>query len=174
MNIKKSFVVAGAVATVGLTGIAGIGVASAATIDSKSTLIDKLVDKFDLNKGEVEAVFEEQRAEIETKMQERAEERLSQAVSEGKITEDQKAKILAKLAELKAEREADHEAVRNMTDEERRAHMEQKHEELKTWAEENGIPVEYLHLHGQKGIGMEVHAKAGGQISEKIYELKTE
>lgn len=178
MNVKKSLVVAGAVATVGLTGIAGLGVASAATdsgtaVNDKGSLVDKLVDKFNLNKGEVEAVFEEQRTEAEAKMQEKTEERLNKAVSEGKITEDQKAKILAKLAELKADREADRETVRNMTDEERRAHKEQKHEELKAWAEENNIPEEYLHI-GGGGIGMEVHAKAGGLKSEMIHELKTE
>jgi hypothetical protein len=147
MNAKKTVLVAAAAATVGLTGIGGLGVASAATdssADPKSSLIDKLVSKFDLNKSEVEQVFEEQRTEKEAEMKQNIEDRLDEAVSEGKLTEAQKEAILDKLAELREEREADREKVKDMTHEERHEHMQQKHEALKEWAEDNDIPEEYL------------------------------
>jgi len=150
MNVKKSLLVAGAVAAVGVTGVTGLGVASAATGSSAepremSSLVDKLVEKFNLNRGEVEAVFEDQRAEREAAMQQRVEERLNKAVSEGKLTEEQKGKILAKLAEIRAEHKDNHEALKDMTKEERRAHGEQQRKALEAWADENNIPMEYLH-----------------------------
>ena len=63
------------------------------------TIIQKLVAKFGLNEADVQAVFDEERAERQTEMQARFEERLTQAVTDGKITEEQKAAILAKRAE---------------------------------------------------------------------------
>jgi uncharacterized membrane protein YhiD involved in acid resistance len=160
MNIKKSLVVAGAVATVGVARLTGLGVASAATSssgadDGTSSLVDKLVAKFNLNKSDVQAVFDADRTEHEAEMQQKMEERLDQAVTDGKITEDQKTKILAKIKEMKADMEANHDAMKGKTDDERRALMDQKRQEIQTWAEENDIPEEYLmfvgHVHGGPG-----------------------
>jgi 3-hydroxyacyl-CoA dehydrogenase len=147
MNAKKTVLVAAAAATVGLTGIGGLGVASAATSSStnpEASLIDKLVSKFDLNRSEVEQVLEEQRTEKEAEIKQNIEDRLDEAVSDGKLTEAQKEAILDKLAELREERGTDREKLKDMTHEERHEHMQQKHAELKAWAEENDIPEEYL------------------------------
>lgn len=169
MNIKKSLMVAGAVATIGVAGIAGLGVASAATNPSGSSdsLIDKLATKFNLNKSDVEAVFEEEKTEREAEHQQMIEERLTELVADGKLTEDQKSKILAKQAELKAQLEEEHEALKDKTKEERRAVIEQKREELKAWAEENNIPTEYLRfIGGFHGPGM--------GHGEKLFMIKSE
>lgn len=147
MNVKKSLMAAAAVATVGLAGLGISGVASADTVaytDGRAGLIDRLVAKFNLKEEDVRAVFEEERAAHEAERQQRIEDRLTQAVKDGKITEAQKAKIIAKLAELKAERESAREEFKNMTHDERRAHMEQKRDELKQWAEDNGLSEELL------------------------------
>jgi hypothetical protein len=152
LNIKKSVLIAGAVTGIGLAGITGLGVASAATNnDNKPNgIIDKIATKFNLNKDEVAQVFEEDRAERETERQLQAEERLTQAVADGKLTEEQKQKILAKQAELKAEMESMREEFKNKTDEERRELKKQHHEQLQQWAEDNDIPQKYLHfaMHG--------------------------
>lgn len=147
MNIKKSLMVAGAVTTIGVAGVVGLGVASAATnSDGSNNLINRIATKFNLNKGEVEKVFEEERAEREAEHQQRIEERLSKAVVDGKLTEDQKAKILAKHAELKDDMEQLHEAMAGKSKEEIRELKQQHHEELQQWAEDNDIPLKYLHF----------------------------
>jgi hypothetical protein len=63
------------------------------------------------------------------------EERLTQAVADGKITEEQKEKILDKHEEMQAKMES----LKDLEPEERKAQMQTLHEELKKWAEENNI-----------------------------------
>jgi HD superfamily phosphohydrolase len=172
MNIKKSLLVTGAVAAVGLTGATGIGVASAAT-DSPSaglgtsSLIDRVAEKFNLNKEEVKTVFEEEHAERKAEMQQRQEERLDQAVADGKLTEEQKQKILAKLAEVRVQHEAAFESMKDKTPEERKALKQELHgelEDLRAWAEENDIPEEYLRLVG--GPKPVMHLKSDAPVNE--------
>lgn len=167
MNIKKSLMVAGAVATIGVAGVMGPGLASAATNSSGPSdgLIDKIATKFNLNKNDVEAVFEEEKTEREVERQQDVGERLTELVAEGKLTEDQKSKILAKQAELKAQMEEERETLKDKTQEERRAVIEQRREDLKAWAEEHNIPTEYLRF----VMGFHVHG--GG---EKPFMIKSE
>jgi hypothetical protein len=139
--------------TVAAVSVLGAGLLTATTAfaqnestaqDPMNSLVQKIADKFNLNKDEVQAVFDESHKERHAEMKAKFEDTLSQYVSEGKITEEQKQKILEKHKEMQSEREANREAFRNLSDEERRAQMEQKHAELKQWAEENGIELEYL------------------------------
>jgi len=160
MNIRKPLLILGAATGIGLAGLTGLGVVSAATstsTDPQSSIIDKLVTKFNLNRDDVEAVFEEGRTERETERQQKVEERLTQAVTDGTITEEQKTKILAKLEELKTQMESNREEMKDKTHEERREAMKQHREELQQWAEDNDIPLRYLmfmHGHGHHGPGM--------------------
>lgn len=108
------------------------------------SLIQRLVARFGLNENEINQVFEEEHEARHAEMAKRMEERLSQAVTDGKLTEEQKQKILAKHEEMKNSREAEMESFKNMTEEERRTAMEKKHTELTTWAKVNDIPMEYL------------------------------
>jgi len=80
-------------------------------------IVQRLVEKFGLNEADVKAVFDEERSARQAEMQARHEERLNQAVSDGKITEEQKQAILAKQGER---------------------------EEMKAWAESEGIDWEVL------------------------------
>ncbi len=79
--------------------------------------------------------------------------RLDQAVKDGKITQEQEDKIIAKQKELKAERDANKEAIKNKTEAERKAAMEAKKTELEKWAKDNNVPIEYLHPGGGRGMG---------------------
>lgn len=151
MQMKKTLLAVGAVTSIGLAGVAGLGVASAATTTSSddggtSSIVSKLAEKFNLKESDVQSVFDEERAAHEATMEQRMEDKLSQAVKDGKLTEAQKDAIIAKHKELRSEREADREAMESMTDEERKAAMEQKRADLEAWAEENDIPEEYFHL----------------------------
>lgn len=155
LNIKKPLLVLGAVTGIGLAGVTSIGVASA-TANSSGTdsIIDRISTKFNLNKDEVQAVFEEERAAREAEHAQKMEDRLTAAVAEGKLTEEQKAKIIAKLEELKASREG----WNDKAPEERKATKQHLHEDLEQWAEDNNIPTEYLmfrvHKFTHHGPGM--------------------
>ena len=58
--------------------------------ENRDSLIQRLVDRFNLNKSEVEETFEQHREQMQEQRRQRQEEHLSQLVSEGKLTEDQK------------------------------------------------------------------------------------
>ena len=156
MNIKKPLLVLGAVTGIGLAGAAGLGVASAATpSNGQDGIIDKLAARFNLNKEEVAQVFEEERAEREAERQQRAEERLTQAVKDGKLTEEQKAKILVKLEELRTAREE----WKSKAPEDRREAKTGLHEELTQWATDNDVPLEYFKVIHHRGNSVGMHLK---------------
>ena len=123
MISKKVILPMAAVGIIAATVI-GASVATADTADSKSSLIDKLATKFNLNKSEVQAVFDEHRTEMRATHEARYEERLAQAVRDGDLTEDQKTKILAKHKALAAKFESEKDSFKDKTPEERRAAME--------------------------------------------------
>ena len=119
-----------------------------------SPLIQRIVDKFKLNKTEVTTVVDTYRLEKQAEMQKQLETKLTELVKSGKLTEAQKAKILAKHAELKKNKPD----FSDMTREKRRAEHDKIQTELKTWAEANGIDLKYMFLWGQgkygKGLGV--------------------
>ena len=118
--------------------------------NSMSSLVQKIADKFGLNKDEVQAVFDQNRQEHQAQMQTRFEDQLTQAVTDGKITEEQKQLILQKHKELQENRQSKMEEMKDMSVEERRTAMEKERQELENWAKENGIALKYL-MGGFKG-----------------------
>ncbi len=151
MNIKKPLLVLGAVTGIGLAGMTGLGVASAATTSTDSgadSIISKIATKFNLNKDDVKAVFDEEKTAREAEHQQKIEDRLAQAVKDGKITEEQKTKILVKLEELQKSRED----LKDKTPEQRREAMKELRDTLRQWAKDNDVPLRYLmFMHGHHG-----------------------
>ncbi|MFH1602139.1 MAG: hypothetical protein ABIB61_04240 [Candidatus Shapirobacteria bacterium] len=92
-------------------------------------IIGRLVERFSLDKEEVKAVFDEVREDHQQEMQNRFNERLGQAISEGKITAEQKELILQKREELRGQRQENWQSGK---------------EELEKWAEDNNIDSYYL------------------------------
>ncbi|HLC83669.1 MAG TPA: hypothetical protein VJI69_07550 [Bacteroidia bacterium] len=122
-----------------ITGFSIYGVSrtnAQSTANTQQTLIQKIAEKFNLNKDEVQDVADDFRTQkIQTMQAERKarlEQKLSEAVSSGKISETQKQAILKKHDELQKKHEAE------------RAEME-------TWAQQNGL--DNLGF-GFKGFGM--------------------
>lgn len=146
MNLKKPLLVAGIVSGVGLASVAGMGVVSAqsnptpGTVGDSQSIVDKLATKFHLNKADVQAVFDQDKQEHDQVMQQRLEDRLSQAVKDGKITSGQKTEILNKLSEMRSFMESQ----KDKTPQERKTAMDQKRTELEQWAKDNNIPQQYL------------------------------
>jgi DNA primase len=114
---------------------------------NRDQMVQQLAERFGLNEDEVQSFMEEKRAEHMQQNQEQRqtefEERLSTAVTDGKITEEQKQVILDKHAQMQAQFEANKED-RQAAREERQAERESHHQEMEAWAEENGIDMEVI------------------------------
>ena len=136
-------------ATVGIATLAGAGLVNAHTSSTSSAdLVDKIAQKFNLNKDDVQKVFDEDRAAHLAERQQQMEERLTQAVKDGKLTQAQADAIKAKLQEMKSFMDS----LKDKTTQERHEAMKTKMDELKAWATQNNIPNGYLPMgHGMKG-----------------------
>lgn len=122
-----------AVAIISFFGITAITV-QADTNNRYSSIIQKLVDKFNLNSEEVQRVFDEARQEKQQEMQ----SRFNGSLIKGRIqelTDEQKQALTAKKEEMKQK----FEAMKDLTLEERQIKMKEMQDETKAWAEENGI-----------------------------------
>jgi len=166
--MKKQLVVAGIVAGIATAGVMGVGIANAAadtsttTTNPMSSLVDAIASKFNLNKTEVQAVFDAQRTQMEANREATVKKEVAQLVTDGKITQAQADKINAKRAELQKEREANKDTVSTKTREEMKTEMDAKRTELEQWAKDNGISTDYLRYvfgggrgHGGPGFGGE-------------------
>jgi len=119
-SLKKPFLIAGVATTIGVAGLTGLGVAVAATGTKGDSLVSKIATRFNLKEADVQAVFDEEKAERDTERQAELSDRLQTAVDDGDITAGQKVLIENKLKELQAARETE------MSD-------------LQTWADQQGI-----------------------------------
>lgn len=143
--MNKKLLLAAVTVTVLGAGFFGISTVSAQTASSRSSsIVQKIADRFGLNKDEVQKVFDEEHAARRTEMQAKMEERLNTLVTEGKITAEQKMLIQNKMKELQAERQANKEKMKSLTPEQMKEEMESKKTELDAWAKENGIDPQYL------------------------------
>ncbi|HSX17186.1 MAG TPA: hypothetical protein VLH86_03740 [Patescibacteria group bacterium] len=159
MKSKKPLIMAGVGAVVGLAAFAGVASAQTPTItdNGQQTLVDKIATRFNLNKSDVQAVFDEDRTAHQAEMKQRMDDRLTQAVKDGKITEAQKTLIENKQQELQTYIES----IKDKTPAERKTLMRAKLTEVEQWAKDNGL-TDYFHAFaggpgGHKG-GMEFKA----------------
>jgi hypothetical protein len=153
MNIKKPLLIAGAISTVGFAGLAGSNLVSAqSNASGTDSLVTKIAQKFNLKTEDVQAVFTEDRNAKQAEHQAATEKELAQAVTDGKITADQKDKLIAKQKELQTSMETNRDAMKDKTDAERKAAMDAQRTSLEQWAKDNNIPTEFLHyVHGGHG-----------------------
>lgn len=131
---------------VGLGSLASVGIVSAATSNSGSadSLVDKIATKFNVNKDDVQKLFDEERTARQAEHEKEVNERLQKLVDAGTITAEQKTAIEAKLKELKADREANKDDMKNLSDDERKAKMDEKKTALEVWAKEQGLDLSKL------------------------------
>lgn len=107
-----------------------------------------LAQKLGIEESKVQQALNEIQKTHQAEIQAREDQRLTQLVKDGKITEAQKQLILNKRSELKRIHES--EDLQNLSHEERKAKFQEMHQELESWAEENGIDIKYL----MKGFGV--------------------
>ena len=167
MNSKKVLLTA---AVVSVIGAGSLGFAAHAQ-GGGDTLVDKISQRFNLNKDDVQKVFDEERSARQSEHQQKYEDMLNQAVKDGKLTQAQKDKVLAKHNELKKEMEQKRDEMKNKTQverqqlmEQRRTEMDKKKAEIEQWEKDNGIPTGYLMPRmgdGPGGRGMHGHGPGG-------------
>ncbi len=119
--------------------------ADSPTVSPLNGLVEKIAAKFNLNKEEVQAVFDEEKAvhlaEMNAELKELAEEQLSRAVTDGELTQAQKDLITAKQTETQQKTE---EALTIEDEGDRQAALDQIHADLSKWAAKNDIDVRWL------------------------------
>lgn len=139
-NHKKSLVIVsivlGALLFAGTYGINQV----VAGEEEKISIIQEIAKRFNLKEEEVRTVFEEHRKKNELDRLKMVEEKLSRAVANGALTEEQKKIILDKSKELGEKRSA----LSNLSKEERQNEIRRQKESLKQWAEENNIELRKL------------------------------
>jgi hypothetical protein len=96
------------------------------------TIIQKIIDKFKLNSGEVQKVMDEAQTERQQEMKARREARLEEAVKAGVITEEQKQTLLNKETEWQRK-------------------QEQLRQEMQDWRQNSGIDFQKLAPYGGFG-----------------------
>lgn len=158
MNISKKQITYGSTAALAVALLVGGGVYTAHAASTPGTqvssLVQKIAQKFGVPQADVQAVFDADKQEHMQHMQAQAEQRLTDLVSAGKITQAQRDLIVAKQKELEANRQANFEAMKGKTQTERKAAMDTQRAELEAWAKTNGIDLQYLMMgHGMAGHG---------------------
>lgn len=160
--MKKALIAAAVTTAVGLTSVIGIGAAHAETTSTTSSssnpmssLIQKIATKFNLKESDVQAVFDENKAEMDAKNEASLVSQQAQLVKDGKLTQAQSDAITAKRAELQKEREAERSSGTTKTEAERKSEMESRKTALDTWLKGQGIDTKYAYLlmsgHGHGG-----------------------
>lgn len=151
---KKIFISAGLVSA-GLLGMAGTSLAATNNSGSANSLPAKIAKQFNLSQADVQKVFDQNRADRQAAKKATIDTELTQAVTDGKITNDQKAKILAKIDGIQKQRQAKSGSLKDKTPAERQALVTQNRTALEKWASDNNIPSEFLgYLMGGRGHGL--------------------
>lgn len=151
MNVKRSLLVGATLATV-ITGVSGAGIVSAATSSSSSSgtsLVDKIASKFNLNKSDVQAVFDQDRQEHGAQMEADQKEKLATAVKDGKLTQAQADHITQVMSEIKTLRGSTSPQEESDTV---RSQIKSKLDDLRTWAKSNNVDMQYI-MFGHGGPG---------------------
>lgn len=138
-KIKNVFTVSAlALVLVALGSLLWMGISRVQAATQNQPVVDKLVERFNLNKDEVIGVFDEVRQEKQQQMLTAMGERLDEAVNDGVITTEQKQALLNKHQEMWEK-------------------QNQLREEMQTWMEQSGIDFEklapYRVVFGGRGCG---------------------
>lgn len=146
MTSKKTLLITSAIAIFGLSTLLILHTNATYAASNSTNIIDQLVERFSLNRDEVQTVFNENHANQIANRQQIMQDRLGQAVADNQLTQTQSDQISTKLSEINTLDDS----LKDKTFEERRAAMQTKMDELRQWAEENNIPPQYLSI-GMRG-----------------------
>jgi hypothetical protein len=149
-KLTKSLIVTSIVGTIGLGGLATAAIAgaestpTATSSDPMSSLVDKISSTFNIDKTKLQALFTADRTAHEAERKQQVEAKLTSLVTAGTITAAQKTAIETELTKLQSERDADRTAMQSLTDDQRKAKMDERKTELEAWAKAQGIDLTKL------------------------------
>lgn len=122
---------------------------------NQDTLIQKIIQKFGLKETDVRSVFTSYQQDRQEQMEKVYTDRLTQLVKDGKITQAQEKLLIAKHEEMQKTMQTQRTALTGKTATERKAIIDARQAELKKWATDNGIDIQYLQPRlGAGGRGM--------------------
>jgi hypothetical protein len=157
---------------VAATAIAGVGGASLVSADPGSTstnpqqsLIDKLASKFNLDKSEVKAVFDEEHQARVAEMKQNRANALKQAVTDGKLTQAQADHITSAWKEIDSLMDSQRSSGTKPSDNDRQA-VKDKMDALKTWLDDQNIDLK--DIDGLRGTDMGHGFGHHGPRSDKL------
>ena len=150
MNARTKLLIAGSATALVLTG-ATLTHAASSTNSGSDTLVSKIASRFNLNKTDVQAVFDQNKQDRMAQYQKDETGRLSQAVTDGKLTSVQRDLIVSKQAELKTKMEA----LKSEDETTRKADIQKLMTSTKDWATKNNIDLKWIHGGMMGGRGME-------------------
>lgn len=151
--MKKAYLILPSV-IVAFGAIALIGKATvfAQTNTNRPSFVAELAQKLGIEEGKVQTAVDEIHEEHHAEIEANFENRLTQLVTDGKITADQKQLILDKHNEIQTQMED----LKNqdLTPEARHTKMKEIFDDLETWAKNNNIDTQYVGFFGHgKGFG---------------------
>lgn len=149
---------------VALVSVGAFGATALAKVDNGHSLVDMIAQKFNLNKADVQKVFDDHKTQVQVDREKNYETRLQKAVDDKKITSDQRDKILQKHKDLLAQVQALRSADTSKTPAERRADMTKLKADITKWEQDNNIPPGYLRVMGG-GRGHGNHNGSANQSS---------
>ena len=142
MNTKKSLLTAAIFVGVSFAGVTGASLVSAATTTTGGTsLAQSIADAFKLNKDDVQNVIDQNRSDNQAKREAKEQNRLTQAVTDKKITQAQADYITKAQADITAVIAAT--TPKDLTASQK-ADIKTKTTALRTWAKANNVPVNLI------------------------------
>ena len=136
-------------------GAVAVGSVSANTTTNAThpmnNLVNAIATKFNLAPSDVQQVFDNQKTEMHNQMQQKYTDKINQAVTNGKLTQDQANKIIAKKAELEAQQATFKASMQGKTKAEIKVIIKTQTDALKKWATDNNIPLQYIMMFGGFG-----------------------
>jgi hypothetical protein len=109
-----------------------------------SNLVTSIAQRFNLKEADVAAVVKDVRTQHMTTMRSKWEAKLSQAVTDGKITEAQRQAIIAKHDEVQGKINA----AKDLPDAERKVKAKEAFADLEKWSVDNNINLKQFGLFG--------------------------
>jgi hypothetical protein len=151
MQIKRSLLIAVAATTVAAGSVSALGLASAdsANPGGQASLVEQIATKFHLSKTEVQAVFDQDRQQHEAAREAKQKQALADAVTNGKLTQDQADHITTVLDEIKSLRGTT--APKDLS-QDTRSQIKSDLDGLRAWAKQNNIDLKYV-MPGPGGRG---------------------
>lgn len=145
--------------TIALVAILGAVAVGTVTVSAQTpmygNLVSQIAQRFNLKESDVQDVVNQIRSTQMAQAKTNWENKLTQAVTDGKITDAQKQLIIAKSDEVKTQMAA----LKGLSVADKRAKMKQIFTDLEGWAKTNNINLKQIGLFGVRpGFGMGFHA----------------